>query len=318
MATTEPTIPGATPHDLLPAGTRLANRYVVGELIGGGGMAQVYRGEHETIGRAMAIKVLASELAHEPSIVERFIQEARAASKIHHENVVEVTDFGETETGRPFMVMEYLEGEDLGHTLAREGRISWDRAQPILLQLLAALQAVHEQGVVHRDIKPENIFLLSRMGSHDFVKVCDFGIAKVLRGSRPGGKSLTVKGQLIGTPPYMSPEQCLGADVDARADLYTAGIIAYELLTGRTPFESEDPVKMIRMHVYEPVPPMADKALGIEVDPQVEAVIVRALAKDRDERFSSANELARALLRDTPQSSSTLLPGLRKHFEGTA
>jgi serine/threonine protein kinase len=303
--------------DVLPPGTRLADRYVVGELLGGGGMAQVYRGHHETIGRAMAIKVLTRDLAHEPSIVERFIQEARAASRIHHENVVEVTDFGETVDGRPFMVMEYLEGEDLGHTLAREGRLPWDRAQPILLQLLAALQAVHEQGVVHRDIKPENIFLLSRMGSGDFVKVFDFGIAKVLRYEPTGGgRSLTIKGQLIGTPPYMSPEQCLGVDVDARADLYTVGVIAYELLTGRTPFESEDPVKILRMHVYDPVPVMADRVPHVTVDPTVEAAVARALAKDRDERFSSANELARALLRDTPSSSSTLLPGLRRHFEG--
>ena len=313
MATSESTLP-----DILPPGTRLAGRYVVVELIGGGGMAQVYRAEHETIGRAMAIKVLVRELAHEPSIVVRFLQEARAASKIHHENVVEVTDFGETEDGRPFMVMEYMEGEDLGHTLAREGHLSWDRTQPILLQLLAALQAVHEQGVVHRDIKPENIFLVSRMGSDDFVKVVDFGIAKVLRGGGGSGKSLTIRGQLIGTPPYMSPEQCLGADVDARADLYTVGIIAYELLTGRTPFEGDDAVKMIRKHVYEPVPPMAELSPHIAVDPRVEAIVRRALAKDRDERYSSANELARALLRDAPASSSTLLPGLRKSFEGRA
>jgi serine/threonine protein kinase len=306
--------------DVLPPGTRLGGRYVVGQLLGGGGMAQVYRGEHETIGRAMAIKVLTRDLTHEPSIVVRFLQEARAASKIHHENVVEVTDFGETADGRPFMVMEYLEGEDLGHTLARVGRLPWDRVQPILLQLLAALQAVHEQGVVHRDIKPENIFLLSRMGSDDFVKVFDFGIAKVLRpdayGGESVGRSLTIKGQLIGTPPYMSPEQCLGDDVDARADLYTVGVIAYELLTGRTPFESDDPVKILRMHVYEPVPVMAAIAPHVSVDPRVEAIVGRALAKDRDERYSSANELARALLREPPPSSSTLLPGLRAHFEG--
>jgi len=304
--------------DVLPPGTRLADRYVVGELLGGGGMAQVYRGEHETIGRAVAIKVLTRDLAHEPSIVVRFLQEARAASRIRHENVVEVTDFGETEDGRPFMVMESLEGEDLGHTLARERLLPWDRVQPILLQLLAALQAVHEQGVVHRDIKPENVFLLSRMGSSDYVKVFDFGIAKVLRNDAPSSKGLTMKGQLIGTPPYMSPEQCLGVDVDARADLYTVGVIAYELLTGRTPFESDDPVKILRMHVYEPVPSMANVAPRVTVDPNVEAIVRRALAKDRDERFSSANELARALLRDTPTSSSTLMPGLRRHFEGAS
>ncbi len=303
------------PSSVLSPGTRLAGRYLVGEVIGDGGMAQIYRGRHETIGRAMAIKVLAKSLTKDRQIVERFLQEARAASKIHHENVVEVTDFGETDDGRPFMVMEFLEGEDLADVLAREGWVRWDRAKPILLQLLAALQAIHEQGVVHRDIKPENIFLLSRIGSDHFVKVFDFGIAKVLRGSSgQPAKSLTIKGQLIGTPPYMSPEQCLGESVDARSDLYTVGVIAYELLTGHTPFESENPAKLLRMHVKDPPPPMAEVAPDLPVAASVEAIVRRALAKDRDERFSSANELAKAVLRDTPPSSSTLMPGLRKHF----
>jgi len=300
------------PEVLLP-GTRLAERYIVGDLIGDGGMAQIYRGEHETIGRALAIKVLARELTREPVIVVRFLQEAKAASKVRHENVVEVTDFGETSDGRPFMVMEYLEGEDLAETLAREARLPWDRIQPILLQILAALQAVHEQGVVHRDIKPENIFLVSRMGTTEFVKVFDFGIAKVLPQGLGEGRSLTIKGQLIGTPPYMSPEQCLGETVDARSDLYTVGVIAFELLTGRTPFDSENPAKILRMHVNDPAPRMAEVAPGaIAIDPGVEAIVQRVLAKDRDERYSSAHELAKAILRDTPESSSPLLPGLRQ------
>ncbi|MCA9655739.1 MAG: serine/threonine protein kinase [Myxococcales bacterium] len=298
--------------EILPPGLRLAGRYVIGDLIGDGGMAKVYRGEHDTIGRAVAIKVLAGDLTSEPVVVVRFLQEAKAASKIRHENVVEVTDFGETEDGRPFMVMEYLEGEDLADTLAREHRLPWDRVQPILLQLLAALQAVHQQGVVHRDIKPENIFLVSRMGSNEYVKVFDFGIAKVLQGGATMGKSLTIKGQLIGTPPYMSPEQCLGENVDARSDLYTVGVIAYELVTGRTPFFTDDPAKMLRMHVKEPPPAMADVAPGLPIHPGVEAIIRRALAKDRDERYSSAYEMAKAILRETPESTSPLLPGLRQ------
>jgi len=307
--------PSLDASNVLPPGTQVGGRYRVEALIGDGGMAQVYRGQHETIGRAMAIKVLAPSLTRDRTIVERFLQEARAASKIHQENVVEVTDFGETDDGRPFMVMEFLEGEDLADVLARERVVAWDRAKPILLQLLAALQAIHEQGVVHRDIKPENIFLTHRIGSDHFVKVFDFGIAKVLR-TAPGqpARSLTIKGQLIGTPPYMSPEQCLGENVDARSDLYTVGVIAYELLTGTTPFASDNPAKLLRMHVKDPVPAMRDVAPHQPVDPSVEAIVGRALAKDRDERFSSANELAKALLRDTPPSTSTLMPGLRKHF----
>ncbi|MEM9459422.1 MAG: serine/threonine-protein kinase [Myxococcota bacterium] len=308
--------PAPPPPEVLLPGTRLGGRYIVGGLIGDGGMAQVYRAQHETIGRAMAIKVLDQSLTIERTVVERFLQEAQAASKIHHENVVEVTDFGETDSGRPFMVMEYLEGEDLADVLARDVAVPWDRTKPIVLQLLAALQAIHDQGVVHRDIKPENIFLTSRMGSDHFVKVFDFGIAKVLRGGNDSQsvRALTIKGQLIGTPPYMSPEQCLGENVDARSDLYTVGIIAYEMLTGHTPFETDNPAKLLRMHVKDPPPPMAEVAPRRPVDPTVEAIIVRALAKDRDERFSSANELAKALLRDSPPSTSTLMPGLRNYF----
>ena len=307
--------PDPSSESMLAPGTRVGGRYLVESLIGDGGMAQVYRGRHETIGRAMAIKVLAQALTRDRPIVERFLQEAQAASKIHHENVVEVTDFGETDDGRPFMVMEFLEGEDLADLLGREHRVPWDRTKPILLQLLAALQAIHEQGVVHRDIKPENIFLVTRIGSDHFVKIFDFGIAKVLRANdgQPA-KSLTIKGQLIGTPPYMSPEQCLGENVDARSDLYTVGIIAYEMLTGHTPFESENPAKLLRMHVKDAPRPMIDVTPQYPVHPSVEAIVRRALAKDRDERFSSANELAKALLRDTPPSTSTLMPGLRKHF----
>ena len=302
----------APDSDLIPPGTRLAGRYVVGEVLGDGGMAQVYRGEHDTIGRAVAIKVLASELTRDASLTVRFLQEAKAASKIHHQNVVEITDFGETDDGRPFMVMEYLEGEDLADTLARERLVPWDRVQPILLQLLAALQAVHEQGVVHRDIKPENVFLVERMGSTEFVKVFDFGIAKVLRNEQGPGRSLTIKGQLIGTPPYMSPEQCLGETVDPRADLYTVGIIAYELLTGVTPFQTDNPAKMLRMHVKDPVPAMGDSTPGLFVAPRVEAIIRRSLSKDRDERYSSAHEMAKAILRETEPSSSPLMPGLQQ------
>ncbi len=304
--------------DALPRGTRVGGRYLVGDLIGDGGMAQVYRGEHETIGRAVAIKVLARELTLEPVVVVRFLQEARAASKIRHQNVVEVTDFGETDDGRPFMVMEFLEGEDLADTLARDGSVPWDRTKPILLQVLAALSAVHEQGVVHRDIKPENIFLISQMGSDDFVKLFDFGIAKVLQGDGGGpGRSLTIKGQVIGTPPYMSPEQCLGETVDARADLYTVGVIAYEMLTGQTPFVTDDPAKMLRMHVNQAVPPMAEAAPSLGADPRIEAILHRALAKDPGQRFASAHEFAETLLLDSPPSSSILMPGLRQLFRSS-
>jgi serine/threonine-protein kinase len=301
--------------DVLPPGTRLAKSYVIRERLGGGGMASVYLGEHTTIGRPVANKVLSRALTSKPSVVVRFLQEARASSKVRHENVVEVTDFGETGDGRPFMVMEYLEGENLGSTLREQGPLPWERARPMLLQLLAALQAAHEHGVVHRDMKPENVFRISRMGSDDFLKVFDFGIAKVLLGDDGNpAKPLTIEGQILGTPAYMSPEQCLGDPVDARSDLYAVGVIAYEMITGRTPFEGKDTSKLLYDQVYTRLPDMgavADET--VKIDRRVEALIRRALEKDRDERYATAQEFAEALLAgDT--ASTGLLPMLRSLF----
>jgi len=309
---------GPLPEEL-PPGTRLGRNYVIREHLGGGGMASVYRGEHVTLGRPVAIKVLSRALTTKLSVVVRFLQEARASSKVRHENVVEVTDFGETEHGRPFMVMEYLEGESLAHTLRREGPLPWERARPMLVQLLAALQAAHEHGVIHRDMKPENVFRISRMGSDDFLKVFDFGIAKVLLGDDGSpAKPLTIEGQILGTPAYMSPEQCLGDPVDARTDLYAVGVIAYEMLTGRAPFEGKETSKLLYDQVYSAVPPMSQVAPpGVKIDRRVEALVLRVLAKDREERFTTAQEFAEALLAgDT--SSSGLLPVLRGLFRRRA
>jgi serine/threonine protein kinase len=315
------------PLDELPAGTRLAQRYVVRKLVGNGGMSQVYLAEHDSIARRVAIKILHRELLGQPAVLERFAHEARASSTVQHENVVEVTDFGQTEDGRPFMVMEYLDGEDLGETLIREGPFSWGRARPILLQVLAALQAAHDEGVIHRDIKPENVFRISRMGSDDYVKVLDFGIAKVLArapgasgGTGTGtGKSKsqprTLTGHVMGTPAYMAPEQCVGGPVDARADLYAVGVIAYQMLTGRTPFEGRTKGEIMQAQMFEPVPAMATIDPDLDLGANVEGVVRKALAKDPAERYGSAFAFADALFEDIDLESSTLLPGLLRLFQ---
>jgi serine/threonine-protein kinase len=277
-------------------------------------MASVYRGEHTTIGRPVAIKVLSRTLTSKPSVVVRFLQEARASSKVRHENVVEVTDFGETDDGRPFMVMEFLEGENLATTLRKQGPLSWERARPMLVQLLAALQAAHEHAVIHRDMKPENVFRISRMGSDDFLKVFDFGIAKVLLADDGApAKPLTIEGQILGTPAYMSPEQCLGDPVDARSDIYAVGVIAYEMLTGHPPVAGKDTSKLLYDQVYSPVPDMSQAAPGLAIDRRIEALIRRALEKDRDERYDTAQDFADALLAGET-SSSGLMPMLRGLF----
>jgi serine/threonine protein kinase len=302
--------------DVLPPGTRLAKSYVIRERLGGGGMASAYLGEHTTIGRPVAIKVLSRALTSKPSVVVRFLQEARASSKVRHENVVEVTDFGDTGDGRPFMVMEYLEGENLGDTLREQGPLPWERARPMLLQLLAALQAAHAHGVVHRDMKPENVFRISRMGSDDFLKVFDFGIAKVLLGDDGNPAApLTIEGQILGTPAYMSPEQCLGDPVDARSDLYAVGVIAYEMITGRAPFVGKDTSKLLYDQVYTRLPDMGDVAPEtVKIDRRVEALVRRALEKDRDDRYATAQEFAEALLAGDTVSTG-LLPMLRSMFK---
>jgi eukaryotic-like serine/threonine-protein kinase len=239
--------------------------------------------------------------------------ERRAAATVQHENV-EVTDFGQTDDGRPFMVMEYLDGEDLGETLIREAPFTWERARPFLLQILAALQAAHDQGLVHRDIKPENVFRITRMGSDDYVKVLDFGIAKVVAHQPHGGRpSMTLSGHVLGTPAYMSPEQCFGGPPDPRADLYSVGVIAYQMLTGRTPFEGTR-ADVMQAQLHQPVPAIADVDPSLGIDGKVEGVVRKALEKDPARRYGSAFELADALFEDLDLESSTLLPGLRSLF----
>ena len=304
--------------DELPVGTKLAGRYKICERIGVGGMSQVYRAEHTTITRQLAIKVLSGEFTRRPDVVVRFLQEARAASQVAHENVVEVTDFGETEDGRPFIVMEYLEGESLAATLLAEGPFSWGRTRGILLQILAALEAAHSRRVIHRDMKPGNCFRIRRHGTDDFIKVLDFGIAKVLREDGTG-ISLTAQGTVMGTPDYMSPEQCRGTKVDPRADLYALGVMAYEMLSGRLPFAAKHPVDVMHMHVFEEAPPIPEIAPDAEVPSAAMKVVKRAMAKEPDERFASAAAFAEAVRgidpekpTAPPRADSGLLTGLRR------
>lgn len=302
-------------NEPLPAGTTLAERYVIEEVLGDGGMSRVYVGRHLKIDRRVAIKVLAPEVAAEEKTIVRFLREARAASRIAHENVVAVSDFGEMDDGLPFMVMEFLEGELLSKTVLGEAPMQWSRVQPILLQLLAALDAAHSHGVVHRDMKPANCFRLDRMGSQDFIKVFDFGIAK-LRDDFTA-VTLTRKGAVVGTPDYMAPEQCRGKSVDARTDLYAIGVIAFEMLTGRLPFVGRRPTDIMHAHVYDEAPRMRDLNSNLDAPPGVEAIVRRGMAKSMDDRFASASEFAQAIIDDgagLPSGRGGLLRGLKRMF----
>ena len=231
-----PSLSLGTSHSNL-VGHVLLDRYRLLKLIGEGGMGSVYQAEHITIGRKLAVKVLAQEYCDSPEVVARFLQEARTASMLHHEHIVDITDFGYTKQGLAFLTMEYLEGEDLATLLAREGRQPWARLRRIILQVCRALNAAHEKGIIHRDMKPDNCFRIKRGGNPDFIKILDFGIAKVIsdgsitgRSDRP--KMATEAGTLLGTPEYMAPEIARDQKADARVDVYALGILMYALLLG--------------------------------------------------------------------------------------
>ena len=276
-------------------GTTLLGRYKVIKKLGEGGMGTVYLGEHATIGKKFAVKVLSHEFAHKDDLRERFLQEARAASMISQENVVEITDFGDTPDGSVFFVMEFLAGEDLSDTVKSQGKLPWARVKPIMLQICRALAAAHDAGIIHRDMKPENCYRVRRGKNEDFIKVLDFGIAKVTSDEDGEGKGLTRTGMIFGTPEYMSPEQAQGARPDHRVDVYATGVIMYELLTGRVPFQADTFMGILTKHMFEV--PEAPSAVvpDANIPPEVEAIILKAMQKDRELRFAGMVEMAEAI-----------------------
>ncbi len=276
-------------------GTVLADRYRVLDLIGKGGMGKVYLAEHVAIGKKVAIKVLSQAYCHRPDQVKRFLREARAASTIDHENVIDITDFGEMPNGSVFFAMEYLQGEDLGKLLRRHGRLSWPRARRIILQICRALQAAHGRGIIHRDVKPENCFLITRGGRRDFVKVLDFGIAKVVDEDRKASHTLTQAGALIGTPEYMAPEQVTGEVADPRMDIYSIGCIMYQLLTGRLPFSDKTMFGVLTQQVNMKPPPLREVAPEADLPEEVEAIVLKAMEKTKEARYQTMLEMVEAI-----------------------
>ena len=267
-------------------GTVLAGRYRIEALIGSGGMGAVYRAEHVHMRKAVAVKVLHKEMTAFPEVVARFEREAVAAGRIEHPHVVSASDFGQLEDGSFYLVLEFIEGQSLAKLVSKVGALSPLRALRITRQIVEALQAAHGVGIVHRDLKPDNVMLVDKDDDPDFVKVLDFGIAKIKVEDTVEQPALTQIGTVFGTPEYMSPEQARGELVDARADLYTVGVILFEMLAGVSPFKDDDLVVVLTRHLTADPPP-----LPANVDPMIVDLVLLLMRKNRDERVQSASEL---------------------------
>ena len=280
-------------------GTTLNGRYEIEELIGTGGMADVYRARDNLLGRTVAVKVLHAQYARDPVFIQRFRQEAQSAGNLNQPNVVNVYDWG-IEGDTYYLVMEYVEGHDLKDVILSGGPLLPERAVEITLNICAALEAAHAQGIIHRDIKPQNIFITS----DNQVKVMDFGIAR-----SAGGTAMTQTGTIMGTAQYISPEQAQGQTADQRSDLYSLGVVLYEMLTGKPPFDGDTPVSIAYKHVREdPLPP---SMVNPDVSPELEAVVMKALSKNPENRYQNVVEMQADLergLEGFPVYATPVLP----------
>jgi serine/threonine-protein kinase len=270
---------------------RQLGQYVLKERLGAGGMGEVYLAEHRLLKRPCAVKIIRPERARDPNLLRRFEREVQATARLRHYHTVEIYDYGHSDDGTFYYVMEYLPGLTLEEVVERHGPLPAARVVHYLRQLCGALREAHAAGLVHRDIKPSNVIAGNPGGAGDVVKLVDFGL---VRPPDVGGETrLTKEGLILGTPEFMSPEQAKGEDsLDARSDLYSLGAVAYFLLTGRSPFEGRSPLETLLAHLHEPPPPPAG---GPEVPADVQAVILRCLAKDPEQRFADAEALDRAL-----------------------
>lgn len=271
-------------------GTVLSERYRILEVVGRGGMGVVYKARHEFMDRLVALKMLLPTLVADERSIERFQTEARAASRINHPNIIALHDFGLTEDKLPYLVMDYLEGCTLGDLIKRDGQLGVQRTITIFLQICDALDHAHRQKVVHRDLKPGNIMLVQHDEDPNFVKVVDFGVAKMYEAEGDEPQRLTQTGELFGSPVYMSPEQCQGDQLDARSDVYSLGCVLYETLTGKLPLVGKNAIETIARHMQVQPQSLADARPDLYIPDWLEAIVFKAMAKKPEHRFQSMLE----------------------------
>jgi serine/threonine-protein kinase len=307
-------------HDPL-LGQVIKNTFRVVRLIGEGGMGRVYEGEQQmgTTTRKVAIKTLHPDLSQDPQIVARFNRECGTVAELEHPNTIQFFDFGQVPDGTLFIAMEFLEGQSVAKVLETTGPMAPARVERILKQIGGSLNEAHLKGIVHRDLKPENVVLITRAGETDFVKVLDFGIA-ARRESTDAKKEqkLTQQGMVLGTPPYMSPEQFTGKELDARSDIYSLGVMAYEMVTGKLPFDAATPWEWATKHLTErPFPFEMTTQAAAGIPPQMKAAILRALAKNREERQASVKQFVEELSGAAPVAAAPA-PTAPRAQSGTA
>jgi serine/threonine-protein kinase len=292
-ASASPHPPPAAEADPL-IGRTVNDRYRIVEAIGQGGMGRVYKALQSPLDRVVALKILGAGHDRDPNFYKRFFLEASVTAKLTHPNTITLYDYGRTEDGIFFIAMEFLDGRTLSQVMRQEGPLAQERVVHVAQQICRSLREAHGLGIIHRDLKPANVMLLRQQDDHDFVKVLDFGLVKFFHGENPDG-DITNAGTFMGSPHYIAPEQARNQGPDQRCDLYSLGVLLYQMLTGKVPFTAESPVDIILKHLHEaPVPPRQLRP-DLAIDAPLEAIVLRCMAKDRADRFQSMDELLGAL-----------------------